>query len=39
MRYVLPYDMAAAFIALLALWAGSRTFVTDQLIEQRSPQS
>ena len=39
MRYVLPYDMAAAFIAVLALWSGSRFSVTDHLIEQRSPQS
>lgn len=39
MRYVLPYDMAAAFIAVFALWSGSRSFVTSHPIEQRSPQS
>ncbi len=34
-RFVLPYDMAAAVVALLSLWAGAR----HQPTEQRSPQS
>lgn len=34
MRHVLPYDMAAAVVAISALWAGSRYFTA-----QRKPQS
>lgn len=39
MRYVLPFDMAAAFIAVLALWSGARSFSASYPIEQRRPQS
>lgn len=39
MRYVLPYDMAAALIAVVALWSGARSFATSHPIEHRRPQS